>query len=223
MCVASVAFVAVEADRIENLCSVQSPAGEILAGFLVFNSPFGRPEQSSRCIPMPLLMRQSMEGKVMENELREYFRYDPTTGHIFWTKDRSSNARAGNVAGTPNDQGYISIRLAGLHLKAHRVAWFLTFGSWPKDQIDHINGDPSDNRLCNLREASHRENLLNRRRRKSAPGLKGVSPGRRGKFRAAIRLDGKYHNLGEFVTPEAAHSAYAKAAKRLHGEFSSLS
>lgn len=149
--------------------------------------------------------------------------YDPATGALVWKCDQAARVHAGDLCGYLNEDGYRAVTFRRRRYRAARIAWLLTHGRWPEDEIDHINGNPADDRLCNLREATKRQNLLNRRRRSSAPGLKGVSPGRGGKFRAVIRLDGKQRHLGEFATPEAAHAAYVDAAKELHGEFANFS
>jgi hypothetical protein len=95
-------------------------------------------------------------------------------------------------------------------------------GSWPKEQIDHINGDPLDNRWSNLREATQSQNNWNTRlSRNNTSGYKGVSwhKGER-KWDATIMAYGKSHFLGRFKTKEEARDAYIDASKKLHGEFS---
>jgi hypothetical protein len=79
--------------------------------------------------------------------------------------------------------------------KAHRLAWAFVHGGFPDQHIDHINGDPSDNRLCNLRVADRSLNMQNQRhaRSDSATGLLGVSKNGSG-WRAEIRVDGKKIN-----------------------------
>ena len=95
---------------------------------------------------------------------------------------------------------------------------------------DHINGDGLDNRLCNLREATPAQNNYNSPKQKTNTcGFKGVSLDRGGKkrkrkpiYRAQIKADGKYKNIGRFHTAIEAARAYDKAAKELHGEFARL-
>jgi hypothetical protein len=98
-------------------------------------------------------------------------------------------------------------------LRAHRVAWALARGAWPKDEIDHKNGVASDNRLENLREATHVETGQNRPRRTASntSGLSGVYWHRGShKWRARIRVGGRHHSLGLHHTREAAYAAYLK-------------
>jgi hypothetical protein len=98
-----------------------------------------------------------------------------------------------------------------------RLAWFYTTGAWPKDQIDHIDGNKSNNRFANLREATPSQNTQNQRRamRTNKLGILGVILAR-GKFRAQIWFDGKNKFLGYFATAEAAHAAYLAAKRKFH-------
>jgi hypothetical protein len=88
---------------------------------------------------------------------------------------------------------------------------------WPKDQIDHINRNKSDDRWINLREASSIENMRNRRSWNKLG--RGVSKRPNGKYRARITVDGKIKHLGDFARSEDAALAYVNAAERLHGAF----
>jgi hypothetical protein len=90
----------------------------------------------------------------------------------------------------------------------------------PSHQIDHINGDRTDNRLENLREATNSENQYNSKTRKDNKlGIKGISCYREGKYRAYTRDNGKKIHIGCFDTLEEAKAAYDKAASTIHGEF----
>lgn len=142
--------------------------------------------------------------------------YDPSTGEIRWRercggpRDSSWNTKhAGKLAGTLGSDGYLRLRFNKGGFAAHRIAWLIHFGSWPKEEIDHINGVKSDNRLCNLREADHSLNMSNRCY--SASGAKGVSQvGER--WRAVIVIGHrKKKNLGYFDTLDEAAAAYRAA------------
>jgi hypothetical protein len=104
---------------------------------------------------------------------------------------------------------------------AHRIAWLLAHGVDPApSEIDHIDGDPLNNRISNLRLATRQQQTFNRRARTvSATGSKGVTVNHKG-YAARITIGGKVHSLGTFPTIDQATDAYREAAERLHGKFS---
>jgi HNH endonuclease/AP2 domain len=103
----------------------------------------------------------------------------------------------------------------------HQLAWFYMTGRWPKPTIDHRDGDSTNNRWNNLRQATASQNNANRRRpRNNTSGYKGVYRGRRpGQWRAQIGKNGRTKYLGTFPTRQAAHAAYVAAARKHYGEF----
>jgi|SRR5262249_60934945 len=116
------------------------------------------------------------------------------------------------------NKGYRRITLDGRQHFGHRLAWLHVHGVWPPDQIDHINGARADNRIANLRPATHQQNASNRRR--GIAGLKGAVFSKRYKrWRAQIMKNGRQHFLGHFASSVEAHAAYCRAAQELHGEF----
>lgn len=157
--------------------------------------------------------------------LRAILRYDAPTGRLFW-RERAEAGRgwavqyAGRPAGGASN-GIMRVRLAGYgSLLAHRVIWKMAHGTEPPE-IDHVNGNPLDNRLDNLREASHSRNCSNRGPRQRASGFRGVTrQGRR--WRATIQVDGRWMSLGSFDDPAAAHAAYRRAAQDHFGAFARL-
>jgi hypothetical protein len=102
---------------------------------------------------------------------------------------------------------------------AHRLAWFYVHGHWPTTGIDHIDGDPSNNRLSNLREANQVENMQNipRTSKVSKSGLVGAfwSESKR-KWTSRIMINRKIIILGNFTTAELAHAAYCEAKAKHH-------
>lgn len=132
--------------------------------------------------------------------------YSPETGLLKWKSrpelkfgDSSWNA---TYSGKPalnsmNRLGYNAGSLNRKAVLAHRVIWKLWHGEDPQE-IDHINGIRSDNRISNLRSVDRGENMKNKKTRKDSPlGLTGIST-RNGKFRAVIRNNGTLHYLGTF-------------------------
>lgn len=152
------------------------------------------------------------------DRVREMLTYDPDTGIIRWgVAPGNGSVKVGDIAGHPGPRGYLQIRLDGASRIAHRLAWAIATGSFPKGDVDHINGIKSDNRLCNLRDVQKRDNQQNRIRpqRNNKSGFLGVSKrGRR--WRATIKIDGRCIQIGVFDTPEEAHSAYLKEKRQHH-------
>lgn len=133
---------------------------------------------------------------------------------------------AGKPAGTIREGKWRGVRISfqGRMLLAHRIIWFLHYGAWPECGIDHINGDPSDNRVSNMRLASQAENSRNTRRsRNNTSGRKGVSwHKQRQRWRATIMVDYRTKHLGLFDSIDEASQAYCQAAIQLHGAFARL-
>lgn len=158
--------------------------------------------------------------------------YDKDTGVFIWKPrpeikrfDRRWNVRwVGKEAGSYNREGYRLIALNYTKYMAHRIAWAMHYGEWPKLLIDHINGIPDDNRICNLRQAEHWQNMANAKLRKdNTSGYRGVSRDHyTGKWSAQIGVNGKCIRMGTFETKEEAYLAYCNASKALLGEFSSV-
>jgi hypothetical protein len=149
----------------------------------------------------------------IDPDIKKYLRYDAETGKIFWKLNKGGNGKAGNEAGWMDKGGYFIIEINRKKYKAHRIAWLLTYGSWPEDEIDHINGNTKDNRLENLRDVSHRENLRNKKIYKNnTSGTIGVSfdKSKQG-YQASIQINGKSKNLGVFKNKEEAIAARAAA------------
>lgn len=123
--------------------------------------------------------------------------------------------------GTPDGGGYMQITILHKRYMAHRLMWNHVHGEIPEGlEIDHINGKKTDNRIENLRLVTHKQNQENWRQ---APvtnvtsGVKGVSfyPSSM-KWRAQIKHNNRNHHLGYFESIDAAQSAYAAAAAKLH-------
>lgn len=157
-----------------------------------------------------------------EELLKEHLQYNSESGELLWLKpyNRYSRVKTGDVAGTKWN-GYIRVKFLGKSYGAHRLAWFLHFGTWPKLHLDHINGDSTDNRIVNLRECTHQQNHGNRKIQSNLSGFKGVSK-KDGKWQARVCFNFKRHYLGLFNTAEEAAKAYDAKAKELHGEFARL-
>lgn len=153
-------------------------------------------------------------------KLTTLFRYDPLTG-IFTRIVGRGGAKAGDVAGTVMDDGYIQICIDSRCYAAHRLAWLYMTGKWPTEQIDHWDTDHGNNRFANLRDVSDGVNKQNIRK---APAGKKYSEllgaqwcKQRQKWKSSIRVEGRIKHIGFFETDAAASEAYV-AAKRLFHE-----
>ena len=150
-------------------------------------------------------------------KLRELLHYEPATGIFTWKISTSNRVKVGDAAGYPEGGGYLRIMVQSRRYKAHRLAWLYVYGEWPKDQIDHINRNRSDNRIANLREVTNKQNMQNAG--KSSHNTSG-HPGvcwhkQHSKWQAKIMHNYKGIHLGYFATLEEALSA-RKAAEKLY-------
>lgn len=159
--------------------------------------------------------------------VREVFDYDKDTGLLTYKRNRGGPRVKGSVAGWVsrksnwNGGGYRVLSFNGREYAAHRIAWLWFYGREADGRIDHVNTDRDDNRIANLRESTHSENMANRRKQiNNTSGYKGVAKSAGGKkWRATIQQ----HHLGVFDTAEEAHDAYCRAAKETFGEFARTS
>ena len=146
--------------------------------------------------------------------LRELLHYDRDTGEFRWWRRVGDEVQLGEKA------GYLEIRIDGRAYQAHQLAWRYKTGRWCRPLIDHRDGDGTNNRWTNLRQATPSQNTANSRRpRHNTSGYKGVSLRTSGRWRAVVCNKGRLISLGTFATPEAAHAAYAATARKLFGEF----
>lgn len=141
--------------------------------------------------------------------------YDQQTGLFSWKQKRQGavDGKFGNLEKT----GYVRAKLLNKKYLAHRLAWFIAHKQWPQGQIDHVNGNRSDNRIANLRVVDHSGNSQNRRgkQKNNQSGYFGVHASGK-KWRAQIRINKKLKHLGLFDTPELASMAYIEAKRSIH-------
>jgi hypothetical protein len=155
---------------------------------------------------------------ITQKHLKSLLTYDPETGEFRWRIRRSNRAPKGSLAGCSDRHRYIVIRIDGTLHKAHRLAWLYVHGALPTKNIDHINQNPSDNRICNLREADQHENNQNRRlQRNSSSGATGVSLHKASQlWHARIYARNGCRSLGYYATKEEAINARRTAELEMY-------
>jgi HNH endonuclease len=178
--------------------------------------------------------RTTMTALPTPEQLRALLRYDPDTGKLFWLPRPDSafasmgSARAFATRFADKEaftarhcQGYRQGNIGGHVMLAHRVIWAIVTGEWPKDDVDHIDTDRSNNAWGNLRAATRSQNCMNASKPSSnTSGYKGVDWNAvNKKWRARITANGKDISLGYFNCSTAAVVARAVATPRIHGEF----
>lgn len=149
----------------------------------------------------------------------ELLSYSAETGVFSWKVQHGRKCKQGALAGGLNKKGYLMISIDGVQHMAHRLAWLISKGQMPNNEIDHRNRCKSDNRIDNLRDVGHSANMQNQTQApmNSTSGLLGVS--RRGaRWRSQIKVCGKKIHIGTFDTAEAAHAAYLSAKSVMHRE-----
>ncbi len=170
-------------------------------------------------------MRDFSNWSLSRAELVSLLDYDQHTGKFVWKVTRGGLAKEGSPAGAIEGNGYINVRVHRRLIKSHRLAWLYVYGVWPSKDLDHINGDKTDNRIENLREATRPQNVANSIvRRDSKIGLKGVrlAGGCKRRWIARITEHGKRRIIGRYSSPEAAYAAYCEAAAKHFGQFAKV-
>ena len=154
---------------------------------------------------------------ITQNELKKNLSYDPLTGLFTWIK-RRPKIKVGDIAGNVNKDDYVIICVNLKKYSAHRLAFLYMTGSIPKEQIDHINHNRSDNRWDNLRAVTHLENGKNRSKsERNTSGVTGVSWNKsRCRWVGQICVDGQRIGLGYHVKFSDAVDA-RKNAEVLYG------
>ena len=166
--------------------------------------------------------------------LHECFKYQELDGALIWKirpvdhfeGNENSCARwngklANKVAGKKRPDGRVVVGLTidkkKKFIYASHIVWAMTAGKWPTKLIDHKNRVRSDDRICNLREATSSQNSANKtvKRTRLLPGVKAE----RSRFVARVKVGGYYMYRESFKTEQEAHLAYIKARDLLHGDF----
>lgn len=143
------------------------------------------------------------------------FYYNPN-GWLEWKSSHASRIKLNERAGCTFKGGYRRIFVNGKSHAEHRLVWLYHYGKMPEKDLDHINRNPSDNRIENLRECTDKENQQNTNIQKNnTSGYKGVGWYKNyNKWCAKIKVNGKYINLGYFEDKEDAIKARKQAENK---------
>lgn len=156
-------------------------------------------------------------NEITLERVRQLLSLDVGTGVLSWRSGTSVRARG--AAGYINAHGYRVVMIDGKNYRAHRLVWLLAQGVLPTEDIDHINGIRTDNRPCNLREATRSQNNQNQRKPHSnskSPYLGVTWHAQSKRWAARISHEKKMRHLGLFMTAEQARDAYIDAKRALH-------
>ena len=171
----------------------------------------------------PLSWCRFLNRRVVENDsefvdyVRSIFVFDSESGVMSYRIRRASFA-AGTRAGSNNPNGYRFVKVGGVSYLEHRLAWLYVFGRWPVFELDHIDGNPLNNKLANLRECSHHQNSFNLKPcKRSKSGIRGIRKSGT-KWVASIKKVGESWSKS-YETIDQAKSEYGKKAKELYGDF----
>ena len=159
--------------------------------------------------------------------LRRRISVDLLLGRVYWIDATKFHKKLnGNEAGskrrsTHSEKYYWHVKIDSVAYKRSHLVYLFSTGSWPSDQIDHINGDSLDDRIKNLRDVNQTQNAWNHKKRKKQQltpmGIRSLKSGR---FQARIAVNKQQISIGTFDNESEAFEAYQKKRKELFGEYS---
>ena len=162
-----------------------------------------------------------MTIEITQNLVKSLFNY--SDGFLYWKNVKSGMVKNGDKAGSLHHTGYYTIGINGKYYSTHRLI-YLYFNKILPKEIDHIDGDKSNNNIENLRKVTHQQNTMNRKSDKnSSSKYKGVSLNKlTNKWRARIMINGKQKHLGYFMNEKDAAKAYNNVAIELFNKYAKL-
>lgn len=161
-----------------------------------------------------------MLTKLNKEYLLDLFRYDKKRGILIWKNHwhlaaitRLRNKEAGSY-----NKGYRRVKIKNQLYSIHRLIYFLETSRWLKEniQIDHLNGNKSDNTFKNLRPVNNRENQQNRKSHRKGKLVGTCWDKSRQRWAAQININYKHYNLGRFDTEIEAHQRYLEALEEFN-------
>lgn len=155
---------------------------------------------------------------ITQELINSLFEYD--NGVLYWKVNRTGTAKKGTQAGWLHSNGYFRCKVKGKPYLVHRLIYLAHHGYLP-EILDHINGNPLDNRIENLREASKYENQYNSKiRNDNSSGVKGIGWNKtKKKWIVRIKINGVRKHLGAFDDLELAELVILEARDKYHKEF----
>lgn len=170
-----------------------------------------------------MTLSRGIKGNIIPltaESVKDIFTYDSEEGILRW-KVNGMKVRAGQPVGSPDKVGRLRTTYNYKNYLVYHLIWLFVYGRLPEKEIDHIDRNPGNNKLANLRECSHAENLRNAgARTNNKTGHVGIFwDERRGKYLANLMKDGVTHHIGRYHTLEEAVAARKAFADALFGEF----
>lgn len=159
-----------------------------------------------------------IRNEISQARLHELFDYKD--GQLIWKISRGGKAQKGSVAGRKVKHNYTQIEVDRKTYYLHRLVFIYHNGYCPK-VIDHIDGNPANNKLENLREATLSENQMNSKISKNnSTGMKNVNWNTEAnKYRVELSVNGRNKFIGYFDDPELAELVAIEARDKYHGRF----
>lgn len=157
------------------------------------------------------------DRNIIPDSVKDVFSYDPITGTVSWKVARGTKS-IGADAGTVNKLGYLRIQYAKRMYLAHRIAWFLHYGTQPPIVLDHVDGNPSNNRINNLREATPSQNMQNASTQVGKSGVKNIA-WKRNAWTVRFSVDGRRREFGRFQNLDLAKEFAGEVRTEIYGSF----
>lgn len=152
--------------------------------------------------------------------LKSILEYNPETGDFIRLKSKGGHME-GSIAGAKDSLGYIRISIDSKLYLAHRLAFLFMDGKLPESNVDHIDGNPSNNSWSNLRLCTQKQNVWNQTGHgKFYKNVYFTRGGRNRPFNVKIEINGNVRSFGYYRTAEEADEVASLIRDMIHGEFS---
>lgn len=165
-----------------------------------------------------MLANKKYETEEILRYCQHIFRWDDDANQLIRLVRTTNGVRIGDIAGNKRSDGRVELKIKNRSYLRYRVVFAMTHGRWPKNTVDHIDLDSSNDRINNLREATYDEQQQNRKPMKSKLGLYGVKQHGPCRFESYLKVNGKRHYFGIFPDAHMAH-AVAKHWKGILHKF----